>query len=275
MDSPKNAIEYSSADISTVATTRSCSPEPDVDRNALKGEIEELNTRLKDFEVAFATMEAKLDLLTAQQEAPVPTSDKHIGNNPEMSDHIRFAYMSLKLKWNFLVPYQNESNRAVRDELVLYVLDIPTHYNAPLYSIKKRVYNHYRNNRAAALRNVDLSRAIQLASRARARSRKTTKFNARKKAYWKNLDQFSGYPGGEMFLAREYQSEEEEDEEGDCFVRRSFTYRRGGLVRFFNLVDSFRVRSRSNPSGERKVVPLECELSPSKMATFPPWALQE
>ena len=118
------------------------------------------------------------------------------------------------------------------------------------------------------------------------------KLNSRKKAFWKNLDQFSGYPGGDMFLTREYQSEDEEDEEDDCFVRRSFSYRRGGvnntlsgmnidlhfflqLVRFFNLVDSLRKRSRSNPSAARKVVPLECELSPSKMATFPPWALED
>ncbi|CAO3694952.1 unnamed protein product [Rhizopus stolonifer] len=152
---------------------------------------------------------------------------------------------------------------------------IQRYSDVSLSVVRQRVYNHYRNSRAAALRNVDLSRAVLLAARARARSRKTTKFNARKKAYWKNLDQFSEYPGGEMFLAREYQSEEEEDEEDDCFVRRSFAYRRGGLVRFFNLVDSFRIRSRSNPSGERKVVPLECELSPRKMATFPPWALED
>lgn len=55
------------------------------------------------------------------------------------------------------------------------------------------------------------------------------KLNSRKKAFWTNLDQFSGYPGGEMFLTREYQSEDEEDEEDDCFVRRSFSYRRGGV----------------------------------------------
>ena len=51
---------------------------------------------------------------------------------------------------------------------------IQRYSNVSLSVVRQRVYNHYRNNRAAALRNVDLSRAIQLAARARARSRKTT-----------------------------------------------------------------------------------------------------
>ncbi|CAO3700150.1 unnamed protein product [Rhizopus stolonifer] len=233
MDSINNAIQCSSADTSTVATTysntRSCDLGPADNRNVLTGQVEDLNTRLGCFEVAFATMEAKLNLLTAQQEAPTPIDTNTIGTDSEMTGHIRFAYKNMNLTWNFVASYQDESNRAVRDELVLHVMAIPAHYNDPLSVIKKRVYNNYRNSRAAALRNVDLARTVQLAARARERSRKTTKFNARKKAYWKNLDQFSGYPGGEIFLAREFQSEEEEDEEDDCFVRRSFTYRRGGV----------------------------------------------
>ncbi|KAG1436163.1 hypothetical protein G6F56_013674 [Rhizopus delemar] len=89
MNSLNDAIQRSTTDIPVVVTTNSNTRSrvlgPVPRRNALTGDVENIKTRLVVFEAAFDTMEARLNLLTAQQEAPTPTSGKYIGNNPEMS----------------------------------------------------------------------------------------------------------------------------------------------------------------------------------------------
>lgn len=91
MNSINNAIQRSSAGIPIVATatantsarSRALGSAPN--RNAVRSEVEDLKARLVGFEAAFATMEARLNLLTAQQEAPAPTGGNRIGSDPEMS----------------------------------------------------------------------------------------------------------------------------------------------------------------------------------------------
>lgn len=104
MNSLNDAIQRSTTDIPVVATansnTRSHVLGPVPRRNALTGDVENIKTRLVGFEAAFDTMEARLNLLTAQQEAPMPTSGKYIGNNPEMSVCSQLANNIYKQKKN-------------------------------------------------------------------------------------------------------------------------------------------------------------------------------